>query len=70
MLKKKAFVIKGKLWDSRICQNKYNQSGKYFADNYYSNVIEYTNKNLTLPKMKTLKKGRYIVYLNLEWCPF
>ena len=46
------------------------QSGKYFADNYYSNVIEYTNNNLTLPKMKTLKKGRYIVYLNLERCPF
>ena len=43
---KKAFVIKGKLWDSRICQNKYNQSGKYFADNYYSNVIEYTKKEL------------------------
>ena len=47
-----------------------NQSGKYFADNYYSNVIEYANKNSTLPKMKTLKKGRYIVYLNLEQCPF
>ena len=25
---------------------KINQSGKYFADNYYSNVIEYTKKGL------------------------